>query len=239
MRYAVISDVHANLEALNAVIKKIREEHIDRLWFLGDIVGYGPDPLKCIETLEKEADVLIAGNHDQAAIGLVDIAYFNPYARAAIEWTHDILGDKERAFLKQLPIKREMDGVLLVHSTPIEPGQWHYLMSVKDAFKNFRYFKENVCFIGHSHQPEIMELSPDNRITVYREHSQIREGHRYIINAGSVGQPRDGNPDSAYVLIDKNSIKINRCPYDIVSTQKKMRLAGLPAGLIDRLSRGI
>lgn len=241
MRYAIISDVHANLEALNAALEKIKKEKVDALFFLGDSVGYGPNPNECIETLKEKAAVLLAGNHDWATLGLTDVEYFNPYARAAIEWTKNALSDKNRVFLERLPIAEIVrhNSIYLVHSTPKEPKQWHYILNTWDAYINFQFFTERICLIGHSHHPFIAEQNPESRISVYKDFAHFKEGCRYIVNVGSVGQPRDGNPDAVYALLNKNFIEIKRVAYDIVSTQKKMREAGLPSFLIERLSRGI
>ncbi len=240
MRYAVISDVHANIEALNTVLKKISEETFDSLLFLGDSVGYGPNPNECIETLKEKAKILLAGNHDWASVDMTDIEYFNPYARAAVEWTKKILSNENRTFLRGLPLTQELDDrILLVHATPGEPEQWHYLLSTGDASINFHFFNQMICLIGHSHEPIIIERSPEDKIIVYKDRTDIKEGYRYILNVGSVGQPRDGNPDAAYAILNKNSIEIKRVSYDIVLTQKKMRDVGLPSYLIERLSRGI
>ncbi len=240
MRYAVISDVHANLEALNTVLKKVSEETFDSLLFLGDSVGYGPNPNECLETLKEKTKILLAGNHDWASVGMTDIESFNPYARAAVEWTKKILSNENRTFLRGLPLTQELDDrILLVHATPREPEQWHYLLSTEDASINFHFFNQMICLIGHSHEPVIIERSPEDKIIVYKDRTDIKEGYRYIINVGSVGQPRDGNPDAAYAILNKNSIEIKRVSYDIVLTQKKMRDVGLPSYLIERLSRGI
>ncbi len=241
MRYAIISDVHANLEALKAVSEKLREEDFDSLLFLGDSIGYGPNPNECIEALREEATVLIAGNHDWASIGLTDIAYFNSHARTAIEWTTGVLSDENRAFLKKLPIAKSLkhNNIYIAHSTPKEPEQWHYLLTSRDAYINFQFFTERICLIGHSHQPFIVEQNPEGEVSVYEDSVHFKEGYRYIVNAGSVGQPRDGNPQASYALLHENFIEIKRVSYDIVLTQKKMRGAGLPSALINRLSRGI
>jgi predicted phosphodiesterase len=238
--YAIISDVHANLEALNAVLKKIEKAKVDRLLFLGDSVGYGPDPNECIERLQEKAKILLAGNHDWAAAGMSDITYFNPLARIAIEWTNELLSEKNIEFLQILPLTEELkdDNIFLVHATPKEPEEWHYLSYEHDARLNFNYFKENICFLGHSHVPFIVERSPKGKIKFHYDRAEIKEKNRYIVNVGSVGQPRDGNPDAAYVLLRENSIEIRRVSYDIVLTQRKMRKAGLPEDLIERLSIG-
>jgi len=269
MRYAVIADVHANLEALEAVLKDIKKRKIESILFLGDAVGYGPNPNECIEVLQeivsestRTEKVSLMGNHDSAVIGLTDLEYFNPNARTAVEWTKDILTEENKAFLKNLPILKSLkieydennpplppfakggqggfsgEDILLVHATPKEPEQWHYLLTKQDAYINFHFFTEKICLIGHSHQPSIIEQSPEGEMVIYKDNAEIKDKHRYIINVGSVGQPRDGNPDAAYALLNEDSIEIKRVSYDILSTQEKMRGAGLPSFLIERLARG-
>ncbi len=240
MRYAIISDVHANLEALQAVLGKIEEEKIAGILFLGDSVGYGPNPNECIAILKEKARILLAGNHDRAVACMSGIAYFNPLAKAAIEWTREVLSGENMQFLQTLPLTAELeeDNIYLVHATPKEPEKWHYLSYKNEACINFNYFKEKICFLGHSHVPFIVERSPGGKIIFHYHFADIGEESRYIINAGSVGQPRDGNPDAAYSVLKDNTIEIKRVSYDISLTQKKMRKAGLPKQLMDRLSLG-
>jgi predicted phosphodiesterase len=238
--YAVISDVHANLEALQAVLKEIERERVDSILFLGDSVGYGPDPNECTEIVRDRTDVFIAGNHDRAAAGMNNITNFNPFAMVAIEWTGKVLTYENRDFLKGLPLTKELkdDDIFLVHGSPKEPHKWHYLRSEYDAQDNFPYFREKMCFVGHSHAPFIIEYTAKGRTAFHYNHTTIKEKSRYIINAGSIGQPRDGNPDAAYALLRDDTIEINRVSYDILVTQKKMKKAGLPSYLINRLSEG-
>ncbi len=239
--YTVISDVHGNLEALGSVLDAIKNEIPGAILFLGDSVGYGPNPNECINILKRKTEIMLPGNHDNAALGLTTMENFNPYARAAIEWTKEVLNSENKDFLNRLPLTRALkgDSIFLVHSSPKEPEQWHYLQHTGDARVNFSFFSENMCFIGHSHVPFIMEQNPEGTITVCKDRADIRHGHRYIINAGSVGQPRDGNPEAAYALLHNNVVEIKRVSYDIVLTQKKMRDVGLPSFLFERLSKGI
>lgn len=241
MNYAVISDVHANIEALRAVLTEIRNKKITDILFLGDAVGYGPDPDECVEVLKSECKVLLAGNHDKAAIGLTDIEFFTPYARAAIEWTKETITEKTISILKDLPISKEIEDskILLVHSTPKQPEEWHYLLSLWDAEINFHYFENKICLLGHSHRPSIIERLPSGEMIAYRDEAMIGDAERYMINAGSVGQPRDGDPMACYVVINDESVKLHRVEYDIKKTQDKMRRAGLPIQLIERLARGV
>lgn len=241
MRFVIISDVHGNLDALEAVLEDIKVNYRCEILFLGDSVGYGPQPSECIKILKEETRLMLAGNHDWAVIGKTDIDYFNPYARSAIEWTMEVLSDEDKSFLGSLPVLKRLkdEDIYLVHSTPKEPEEWHYLLTTWDAHTNFYYFDERICFLGHSHQPVIIERTADGELSIYRQHVELKEDCRYIVNVGSVGQPRDNNPEAAYAILNENSIEIKRVPYDILSTQRKMREAGLPSYLIERLARGV
>jgi len=238
--YAIISDVHANLEALQAVLKKIETDNIDKILFLGDSVGYGPDPNECTDILKQKAAVIVAGNHDRAAAGQTDAVYFNPYAKTAIEWTTRVLTDQVVKHIQSLPVTERLieDNIFLVHATPKEPEKWHYLSYKHNADENFKYFEESICFLGHSHIPFVVELSHGGELGVHYTQVNVREGNRYIVNVGSIGQPRDGNPDATYVLLKNKMIIIKRVSYDILLTQKKMRRVGLPSYLVERLSKG-
>lgn len=239
--YAIISDVHANLEALRAVLAEIEKEDIDSLLFAGDCVGYGPDPNECVELLMTKASRMIAGNHDWGAVGLTEVSNFNVYARAAIEWTRDTLSRQNISSLCDLPLTERVitdSGIFLVHGTPKEPDQWHYFSFEYDAKVDFRYFDEQICFLGHSHVPFIVEQSPQGKTRSLYARAAVKDNCRYIVNAGSVGQPRDGNPDASFVLFKDDVIEIIRVSYDIVVTQEKMKRAGLPAYLIERLAVG-
>ncbi len=239
--YVIISDVHSNLEALHAVLKEIDKENVAALYFLGDAVGYGPDPNTCTELLRSESKVFIAGNHDRGAVGLSEVSFFNPFARIAIDWTADVLTDKNREFLNTVPLTYEVknENIFLVHSSPKDPERWRYLEGKESAIKNFRYFGQKFCFVGHSHIPFIAEQSHNGKTVIYYTSAEIKEGCRYIINTGSVGQPRDGNPDACYIILKSDVIEIKRVPYDILLTQKKMKEAGLPNYLITRLAKGL
>ncbi len=240
MRYVVLSDVHANLEALEAVLKDLEKQEIKEILFLGDAVGYGPNPNECLELLKRKCRILLAGNHDWAAIGLTNIMYFNEYARHAIKWTMEIITEENKEVLKSLPVKEvsKDEDFILVHSTPKEPEDWYYLLTLWDAEINFHYFDTKFCFLGHSHQPFIIERVLSGELLTYKDSTRIKKSSRYIINVGSVGQPRDGDPRACYAIIDDEKIEIIRVPYDIMSVQNKMRKEHLPYALIERLSIG-
>lgn len=240
MHYAVISDVHGNLEALEAVLDDIRKRKTKGIIFLGDAVGYGPNPDECVTLLKESCKIMLAGNHDRAAVGLTDVEYFNEYAKAAILWTREVLTDKSRKYLKTLPVSKKMkkENMLFVHSTPKEPEEWHYLLTLWDAEINFHYFGERICVLGHSHLSFVIERLPSGEMVTHKTEAALGESKRYIINAGSVGQPRDRDPRACYLLLDRDQAEFVRVEYRREETQRKMHEAGLPLPLIERLSRG-
>lgn len=232
MRIAIVSDIHGNLEALEKVLSSIRERGIDSVVCLGDIVGYGASPNTCIELIRSVTSRIILGNHDEAAVQLEKMEYFNPYARIAAEWTHDELTAENKAFIENLPFQLNQDGVLFVHSSPYEPEEWHYIITPTDAAFNFGHFAEPVCFIGHSHIPDVF----CEDITTL----QVGRGKKFIVNIGSVGQPRDGDWRSSFGIFDTASWTYQnvRTEYDADTAASKIRKAGLPKSLADRLFLG-
>jgi diadenosine tetraphosphatase ApaH/serine/threonine PP2A family protein phosphatase len=238
--FAVISDVHSNLEALFAVLDDLKRMKIKDVLFLGDAVGYGPDPNECVSLLRKNCGVLLAGNHDRAALDLREAEYFNPFAQAAIVWTAEVLSKQSIKTLHGLPVIESMEehGLLLVHSSPFEPERWHYISSPIEAADAFDFFSERICLVGHSHIPFIVEKPRRGKMRAYGEKAGLHEGSRYLINAGSVGQPRDGDPRACYVIVNDEDVEFKRVSYSVSETQKKMAEAGLPDMLIERLSYG-
>jgi diadenosine tetraphosphatase ApaH/serine/threonine PP2A family protein phosphatase len=241
MRYAIISDIHGNLAALQHVIKKIEEKGCDRIICLGDVVGYGPFPNECCDIIQKTADVCLLGNHDAAVVGLMDVDYFNRYAKSAIAWSAQVLNEASRSFITGLPFTAEEDDLLFVHASPKEPNEWQYVLSLDDAFEQFSALQQRVCFIGHSHVPVVWILResglPEHRSA---KHFRTVRGARHIINVGSVGQPRDNNPEAGFGIYDTDTgwFELQRTPYDIAETQKAMSERGLPEFLIERLQFG-
>ncbi|MGD0625213.1 MAG: metallophosphoesterase family protein [Thermodesulfobacteriota bacterium] len=241
MKWAILSDVHGNLEALHAVIADLRRESADRIAFLGDAVGYGANPNECLLLLRELTEWMVAGNHDYGAAGLTDISYFNPAAKAAILWTEKKLSAEGRAYLRGLPLLSQVVGITFVHATPHAPGEWNYIFTFPEAEEAFRALVGELAFIGHSHSPLILAKRGDEKVTLYeKEEATLEKGIRYIINVGSVGQPRDGNPKAAYGLYDEAGRKylLKRVPYDMPTAQKKIISAGLPRSLAQRLSEG-
>lgn len=239
-KYAVISDIHSNIEALQAVADDIEEQKVDEILCLGDLVGYGSDPNACVEMVKDMATIVIPGNHDWAAIGLTNILEFNSYAKNAILWTASMLSDENSLFIEKLPIiKRiEAEELFLVHGSPVDPEKWHYILNYAEARLNFAYLPDRFCLIGHSHLPMIIEEDPNKKITVYEHKYKFKSECHYIINVGSVGQPRDGNPKASYAIFDQIEVEIRRIDYPIEQTQQKMKEAGLPTYLINRLALG-
>ena len=246
MRYAIISDIHSNLEALQAVLKTIEQENIDKILCLGDVVGYGPDPNECIDLVQQHCEIILTGNHDFACIEKSELLYFNQYAAKAVEWTVAALTDENLDFLAKLPLDGKVEKYFLVHSNPFEPRSWDYILSLDDAEFNFSKFDEadQICFIGHSHHPVIYVEYLENDNKYYKQlkdhRIQLKQDERYIINVGSVGQPRDYNPDSAFGIVDTATqvYELKRVRYDVNRTFKKMVSVGLPQFLADRLLIG-
>lgn len=244
MRYAIIADIHANLAAFTAVLDDIEHrEGAEEVWCLGDVVGYGPDPHQCIELLSRRDHVCVAGNHDWAAIGKMNTSYFNPDAAAACHWTARQLSPEDIQYLESLPLVTEKGDFTLVHGSPREPI-WEYLLSTSNAKENFAYFQSKFCLVGHSHMPLIFRHTETGACSSSQFTTNIGlvlGESRLIINPGSVGQPRDGDPRASYAIYDSQTgmVRLYRVAYDISATQTKMAKHGLPMRLAARLSQGI
>ena len=244
LRYAIISDIHSNLAAFQAVLHDIdKRGGFERLWCLGDAVGYGPDPNECIQLLREYDHVCVAGNHDWGAVGKIALDDFNAEAATACRWSGAQLGPEEKDYLANLPLITSEGDFTLVHGSPREPI-WEYLVSTYSAKANFDYFQTKVCLVGHSHVPLIFEYLADRGQCLLREFTEdspLRiEDNRLIVNPGGVGQPRDGDPRASYAVYDggTDSIRNYRVPYEIGDTQQRMLERGLPLRLISRLSYG-
>ena len=242
MRILIISDIHANYTAFDAVLQDA-EGDWDYVWCLGDVVGYGPDPNECVERLRELPHLCLAGNHDWAALNRLDIRTFNPDARRAVDWTRETLTDGNTRWLKALPTTFVIGEYTLVHASPREPI-WEYILEPLVAALNFPHFETPYCIVGHTHQPVIYEMINEQGETAvhkpnYFEKYQLN-GHRKIINPGSIGQPRDADPRAAYAILDfENHIwEYRRIDYDIAETQNRMYKYDLPERLIARLEHG-
>jgi predicted phosphodiesterase len=242
MRCLVLSDIHANLAAFEAVLADAGR--FDILWCLGDVVGYGPDPSECVARLREFPHLCLSGNHDWAALGKLDLRGFNTDARHSIEWTQKHLDPAARAYLQALPPSRTEAGYTLAHGSPRQPV-WEYILDPQTADHNFGAFTTAACLVGHTHIPALYFLPEgaqhhcESRAPQWSQAIHLNSG-RWIVNPGSVGQPRDGNPDAAYALLDVNENKweFRRVQYPIHETQRRMRQHRLPSRLIERLAQG-
>jgi diadenosine tetraphosphatase ApaH/serine/threonine PP2A family protein phosphatase len=232
MLIAVISDVHGNLPALEEVLKKTEELKVDAVVCLGDTVGYGPYPNECVDLVRARCAVVLQGNHDSGLVGGTPIEDFNHYGLQAIQWTQTVVSQENKDYLAGLPYLQEFESTTLAHASPGDPDAWNYILTMRAAKDNFRSFTTRICFIGHTHAPVI--IGEDQTVNTYTTDK------RYIINVGSVGQPRDGNPAAAFGLYDSVSgtYKLIRVRYSVEETAKKIREIGLPEFLASRLFQG-
>jgi len=237
MIYAILSDIHGNLEALESVIEDAKKENVDEYICLGDIVGYCSDPNECISTVQENCVVTVIGNHDLAVLDSSQGRNFNFHAKAALEWTIKNLNEDSVGFLKSIPFRVNKDSLCIVHSSPRDPETWRYITNMDEALDAFRFFEQTACFIGHTHFPIVVT---ENGELIDKPETVFQKNNRYLVNVGSVGQPRDGNPHASYVLYDAKTgdYQNRRVKYDVDLTQKKMRKAKLPEYLIHRLSLG-
>jgi len=241
MRYGIFSDIHGNLEAFSVVLDAFSQEKIDSYLCVGDIVGYGADPRECIKKFQELSCISVIGNHDAAAVGLMDIEYFNPAAKLAVVWTQQRLTKEDKQFLTSLKYTYQNDELTLVHGTLNNPEMFDYLLNITLANQTFNLMKRPVCFVGHSHVPGIF-VQEHNKINHLDElQVEISKNKKYIVNVGSVGQPRDGDNRAAYCIYDTDShlIEIKRIEYNIKEAQQKIAQTGLPLFLARRLSDGV
>ncbi len=240
MKLAIVSDIHGNLEALERVLGDLSERKPAAVFCLGDFVGYGAAPNECIEQLLPHIDGAVAGNHDLAACGRIRLGYFNPDAAAAARWTAQALTEAHLEYLNELPFALSWHGACVVHASPAEPSEWHYVFSPNDAHHEMQHCHERVCFIGHSHVPTAFEVDGDFVQERRTPIVTMKEGVRYLVNVGSVGQPRDGDPRAAYLWWDQEAGTFEhiRLDYDIDGAMQRILAAGLPSFLADRLRVG-
>jgi len=239
MRIALFGDIHANLEALEAVLKDAAEQGCTDYVCMGDIVGYNADPSACLEKVRESNWPVVKGNHDEDASGAHSLDSMNPVAAAALEWTRDQLTLEQRDWLRTVRMVRQVEDFTVVHSTLDQPQSWNYVTNKFDAMSNFSYQFTNLCFHGHTHVPRIFVR--DSRVTEVEADSIVIElGMKYFINTGSVGQPRGGDWRACYVIyvLPTPTVTFRLVEYDLATTQEKIRAAGLPDVLAERLAEG-
>ena len=238
-RYAILGDIHGNLEALEAVLKDARENGVTVYVCVGDIVGYNANPSECLDILRELDCATVRGNHDHYCAYDESLDDFHPLAANVVDWTRKQLSDDQVGFLRSLKLSRSVGGFTIVHSTLDMPEKWGYVFDALEAEANFTYQTTTLCFHGHTHVPLVYE-----RQSAVRRHTldsmDVALGAKYFVNTGSVGQPRDGDPRAAYVIYDATArnIVLRRVEYDIDQTQAKIMAAGLPEKLAKRLKEG-
>lgn len=239
MKVVVLADIHSNLEALEAVLEEAK--NTDEMWCLGDVVGYGPSPNECCEIIKKKAKYCLAGNHDWGVLGKADLSWFNVWAVEAIKITQKILDEKSRKFLESLPEIKKLREVVLVHGSAKSPI-YEYIFETHQAEISFANFSRRFCFVGHTHYPVVFEKGDgiEEVVPHFERMIKLKKGCRYIINPGSVGQPRDGDCRASYGIFDDQNLtfEFRRAEYPVEKTQEKMQALGLSSFLIQRLSLG-
>ena len=242
MRTLILSDVHANLPALDAVLADAAP--YDRVWCLGDIVGYGPDPNACIERIQTLPQLrCVLGNHDAAILGQIDITAFNMEARASLEWLQTMLTSENQRWLAGLDERLEFDAFTIAHGSPRDPV-WEYIMDVHTARQNMAAFETKICLVGHTHIPSIFKMDGERKSSIHLylmpPGGEFNLDRKAIVNPGSVGQPRDHDPRASYLIYDdeEETWVYQRIAYDVESVQKRILAAGLPIRHAARLSEG-
>jgi predicted phosphodiesterase len=239
MRFAIFGDIHANLEALQAVLADAEAHSATHYVCLGDVVGYNANPHECVEIIQKLECPVVKGNHDEQASIETGLENFNPLAEEAINWTREHLTDADKQWLRDLRLTRQVRDFTIVHATLDTPGKWGYVFNQLDAAASFNYQHTNLCFYGHTHAPRayvkdsVVKGIPLQRLL-------IEPNKKYFINVGSVGQPRDGDWHASYCLYSPTErlVELRRIEYDINTAQDKIVEAGLPQRLADRLAMG-
>jgi predicted phosphodiesterase len=240
-RIAIFSDIHGNLEALKAVVANMEKEGVQEKLCLGDVVGYGPDPAKCLELVRELRCPIVQGNHDQGCIESNEAPSFNTYAKAGLEHARKQLNEEQKEFLIHLPMKIESDGFTAVHASLYDKEQWFYICDKNDVDCHFDCQTQPICFCGHTHKPVVWRKIKGNAQELpITPPFTLDQDSKYLVNVGSVGQSRTLNPDACYVIFDTiaRMIEYRLVPYDFKKTQKKIIRAGLPRYLAQRLALG-
>jgi len=238
--YIILSDIHGNLEALEAVVESLGDIRGKKILCLGDIVGYGADPVDCLRIVRSMGAESVVGNHDAGVIEKTDISVFNENARAAVYWTMGILSDGDKDYLGGLPYLAHHEFFSACHGTLHDPERFHYMLGGADAMHTFEILERRVCFVGHSHKAGVFSLRQGKVFSVCKDSLVMEEGVKYIVNAGSVGQPRDADNRACYCVYDtdEGKIEFRRVDYDMKKAGKKIMKAGLPPMLAERLKWG-
>jgi len=238
MKVGIISDIHGNYHALEAVAKELQEEKVNEVWCLGDVVGYGAFPNECLEWVFENCSQLVLGNHELALLGFVDITTFSEYAAKAILWTRKKIKPSFLKRLMEVGIQAFVGDYQLVHDTPSAPGSMEYILSTEEAYSALLKQARPVCFFAHTHIPVAFKLKGAHSVKLTVSEITLKPG-RYLINPGSVGQPRDGNPEASFIILSENKVLFRRKRYDVKSAAKAILKEGLPEFLAARLLVGV
>lgn len=239
MRFAIFGDIHANLHALQTVLADAQAQNCTHYVCMGDVVGYNAFPRECLQIVRELDCPVVKGNHDEQASMFGDQEGFNPLAEEAMNWTRDQLSDPEKEWLRALRLQRQVRDFTIVHATLDTPHRWGYVFNQLDAAASFSYQHTGICFIGHTHAPKAYVRDGSVR-TLAIDTLPLQPGKKYLINVGSVGQPRDGDPRAAYCIYDTvaNEVILRRLDYDLPGAQRAILDAGLPPRLAERLAVG-
>lgn len=239
MRFAIFGDIHANLHAFQAVLADARDQACTHYVCMGDIVGYNAFPTQCLDMVRRLECPVVKGNHDEQASMLGDQESFNPLAEEAMNWTREQLSEPDKDWLRSLRLQRQVRDFTIVHATLDTPHKWGYVFNQLDAAASFNYQHTTLCFIGHTHTPKAYVRDGSVR-TIMLEALALQPGKKYLVNVGSVGQPRDGDWRASYCIYDTatEEIHLRRVGYDLGGAQKAILAAGLPPKLADRLAVG-
>ncbi len=241
MRYGIFADVHGNLPALKAVLRALQSENPDQYLCVGDIVGYGANPQECLDLVGNIEAISVAGNHEWGVLDKIDLDDFNDLAREALVWTQRHISREARDFLSHLDPTFKNKDLAMVHSTLPYPERFEYLTNFDQLVSMFPFVETPVCFVGHTHVPKIYVEEGSQIYEAASFKIEMASSARYIVNVGSIGQPRDGNPRAAYCVysVEEKTIAVQRVEYDILESQRRIREAGLPDFLAWRLAWGI
>jgi predicted phosphodiesterase len=239
MRFAVIADIHGNLEALQTVLQDTKDQRCTHYVCLGDVVGYGANPKECLGIIREMGMPCVKGNHDEYCSTDEALEGFNPHAAEAVHWTRRQLSAEDRQWLRDLKYSRMVNNFTIVHATLDAPHRWGYVFDKLAAATSFTYQNTPVCFFGHTHVPVAFMRDTVVRGGTYSKF-KVDPAKKYFVNVGAVGQPRDNNPKAAYVVYDmlESTMELRRLDYDIAGAQAKIRAAGLPDRLAERLEYG-
>lgn len=239
MKYGILGDIHGNIEALDSVLEEMEKQGVKQYISVGDIVGYGANPSECLARVRSLKAVIVAGNHDQAIAGLLSPEFFNVYAKESVFWTQKNLSQEEINYLRNLNLIEQVDNFTVTHASLYYPENFDYIQTSYDAHLSFDNQKTPLAFIGHSHIPVVFFK---RRTVTYSQANDVKvnSADRILVNVGAIGQPRDDNPDSVCAVYDSDDgvVKLKRIKYDIGKAASKIKKAGLPDILAERLKFG-